>query len=516
MFNLLRSIPTLCFAVGGCFLSGCMCFIESLAEEGDMDAQYELGVRYIEGDGVEQSAEKAVEWFRKSAGQGYAAAQNHLGVCYENGDGVEQSAEKAVMWYRKAAEQGYALAQNNLGVCYYDGDGVEQSAQKAVQWFRKAVEQGCAAAQNNLGMCYDNGDGVGKSAAKAVVWYRKSAEQGYVIAQYNLGVCYANGEGVVKSAEEAVVWYRKAAEQGHALAQNNLGVCYYDGEGVGKSAEKAVVWFQKSAEQGNVFAQNNLGRCYDNGDGVERSAEKAVLWYRKAAEQDYALAQYNLGVCYYNGEGVAKSIENATVWIKKAAENGDENAKQFLKNTYAREMGERVFAFRQELDGVYGQFQKSWQLFCSKKDLTEETLVFSDMVSDLNSALYRISADGLPDDVGVLFENLKNMGRRLSSCEEDYALLVAKDKKLKEDNASGAAKMLTYQVLGLAAELLGGNGSQLMNTSTQVGVGNLVNAGSQYGEIEVGKKILYNKIDHTKNKLMKHWSELNEAMDRYR
>ena len=348
------------------------------------------------------------------------------------------------------------------------------------------------------------------------MWYRKSAEQGDANAQNRLGLCYANGEGVEKSAEQAVVWYRKSAEQGNAVAQYNLGWCYANGEGVEESAEKAVVWYRKSAEQGDAAALNNLGMCYYDGKGVEKSAEKAVQWFRKSAEQGYALAQNNLGMCYYNGEGVDQSIEKATTWIRKAAENGSEGAKKFLKNARAREMGERVFAFRQKLDGVYGQFQKEWKLFCSKEDFNEEALVFSDMVSDLNSALYRISADGLPEEVGALFENLKNMGRRLGSCEEDYVPLVAKDKKLKEDNASGAAKMLACQGAAVLVSLLGGNGNQLMNTSTQVGVGNVINAGSQYGEIEAGKKILYNKINHTKTRLMKCWSELDEAMDRYR
>ena len=54
-------------------------------------------------------------WYRKAAEQGDASAQYNLGVMYENGHGVEQDDEQAVFWYRKAAEQGYADAQYNLG-----------------------------------------------------------------------------------------------------------------------------------------------------------------------------------------------------------------------------------------------------------------------------------------------------------------------------------------------------------------------------------------------------------------
>ena len=38
--------------------------------------------------------------------QGDADAQFELGFCYANGKGVEQDQAEAVSWYRKAAEQG--------------------------------------------------------------------------------------------------------------------------------------------------------------------------------------------------------------------------------------------------------------------------------------------------------------------------------------------------------------------------------------------------------------------------
>ena len=76
----------------------------------------------------------------QKANQGDAEAQYNLGVAYYNGEGVEQSHSKAVYWYQKSAEQGDAEAQYNLGVAYYNGEGVEQSHSKAVYWLRKACE----------------------------------------------------------------------------------------------------------------------------------------------------------------------------------------------------------------------------------------------------------------------------------------------------------------------------------------------------------------------------------------
>src|SRR5918911_1031109 len=56
-----------------------------LAEAGDAPSQFNLGLMYLDGTGVPQNDEKAVEWFRRSADQGYAKAQGNLGALYATG-----------------------------------------------------------------------------------------------------------------------------------------------------------------------------------------------------------------------------------------------------------------------------------------------------------------------------------------------------------------------------------------------------------------------------------------------
>ena len=89
-----------------------------LAEQGDADAQTNLGAMYDNGTGVPQNYSEAVKWYRLAAEQGIATAQYNLGAMYANGEGVPQNDAEAVKWYRLAAEQGYADAQNNLGIMY--------------------------------------------------------------------------------------------------------------------------------------------------------------------------------------------------------------------------------------------------------------------------------------------------------------------------------------------------------------------------------------------------------------
>ncbi len=107
---------------------------------------YYNGVDFVIED-VLEGDKQAVKWFQKAAEQGQVDAQNNLGVMYSNGQGVLQDYEQAVEWYRKAAEQGYTSAQNNLGVMYQKGQGVLKDPKQAIKWYRRAAEEGEASAE---------------------------------------------------------------------------------------------------------------------------------------------------------------------------------------------------------------------------------------------------------------------------------------------------------------------------------------------------------------------------------
>ena len=77
---------------------------------------------------------EAVRLYRLSAEQGDAEAQSNLGFMYANGQGVPQNYKEAVKWYRLSAEQGYLLAQIDLGVMYEKGQGVPQDYVSAHMW----------------------------------------------------------------------------------------------------------------------------------------------------------------------------------------------------------------------------------------------------------------------------------------------------------------------------------------------------------------------------------------------
>ncbi|MFO7642063.1 MAG: serine/threonine-protein kinase, partial [Candidatus Competibacteraceae bacterium] len=95
--------------------------------------------------GVAQDDAEAVRWYRRAAEQGDAEAQANLGWMYLQGRGVAQDHAEAVRWYRQAAEQGFSKAQFNLGWMYAEDRGVAQDYAEAARWFRQAAAHGrCA------------------------------------------------------------------------------------------------------------------------------------------------------------------------------------------------------------------------------------------------------------------------------------------------------------------------------------------------------------------------------------
>jgi len=120
-----------------------------LADQGDGDAQYSLGVMHYTGQGVPHDHGEAMKWFRKAADQGIASAQHNLGFMYYNGQVVPEDYKEAVRWYRKSADQGNASAQSNLGVMYATGYGVPEDYVQAHMWFNLAAAQGYDKAKKN-------------------------------------------------------------------------------------------------------------------------------------------------------------------------------------------------------------------------------------------------------------------------------------------------------------------------------------------------------------------------------
>ena len=96
-----------------------------LAEQGNANAQYNLGIMYDIGNGVLQDFAEAAKWWLLSAEQGHAQAQRNLGLMYELGTGVLQDNVTAHMWLNIASANGNEQAgffRNKLGALMTGSD----------------------------------------------------------------------------------------------------------------------------------------------------------------------------------------------------------------------------------------------------------------------------------------------------------------------------------------------------------------------------------------------------------
>jgi len=88
--------------------------LRRLAEQGDADAQWQLGILYHDGDTVPKDDAMAVQWFEKAAEQGYVRAQSTLGAYYWAGRGVPPDLSKAYFWSQLALAQGDKDSKSRL------------------------------------------------------------------------------------------------------------------------------------------------------------------------------------------------------------------------------------------------------------------------------------------------------------------------------------------------------------------------------------------------------------------
>jgi hypothetical protein len=88
--------------------------LRQLADRGNPDAEWQLGVLYHDGDGVPKDDALAVQWFERAAEQGYVRAQSTLGAYYWAGRGVPQDFSKAYFWSQLALAQGDENSKSRL------------------------------------------------------------------------------------------------------------------------------------------------------------------------------------------------------------------------------------------------------------------------------------------------------------------------------------------------------------------------------------------------------------------
>ncbi len=226
---------------------------------------------YYGGNGKTKDYKKAFEYFEKAAKRDLVEAQYNLGIMYLNGFGCATSQDEAVKWFTRAAEQSDPDAQYLLGVMYRDGFGDTKNHYEAIEWLRKAAKQENADAQLDLGFMLLKYFPKSKYE-EAITYFKMAAEQGNISAQQYLGYLYC----LEKQYEEALKWSLAAAKMGDSKAQENIGRMYFYGQGVEQSYVQAYMWFTIASYDNNKFMQlveNQLSK-----KDIVQAKQMAIEW----------------------------------------------------------------------------------------------------------------------------------------------------------------------------------------------------------------------------------------------
>ena len=253
-------------------------WLKKAIKDGYWRAAYQYEDQYEDDAQKQSQIIDYLETVYRMHGDHAGEAANRIGLIYHG----QKNYVKQVEWYKKSAEEGYDWGMSNLGMCYRDGAGVQEDQEQAIAWFKKACElhgEVAGDAANGIGLIY-NKQG---NHVKKLEWYKKSAEEGYDWGMYNVACCYRDGEGVQEDREQAIAWFKKAYElHGDAAgdAANQIGLIYNKQGNDAKEFE----WMRNGAEEGFDWCMRNLGMCYQCGRGTRQDYEKAREWYQKAID----------------------------------------------------------------------------------------------------------------------------------------------------------------------------------------------------------------------------------------
>lgn len=204
---------------------------EALAQRGNAEASFNLGVLYEDGLGVNQDLPQALVHYETAAIGGSFKAQYRLGLLYFTGKKVPLDKVKAKRWLTKAAAEGdqdsieMLAILNGTNSSERDKEFLRAETAHASGNYLEAANIWQHLANDNdhisrtrLAWLYEKGLGVERNLTHAAKLFRQSAMNGDADAQYALAVMLQTGKGQTKNQQESKLWLQKAAKLGHQAA----------------------------------------------------------------------------------------------------------------------------------------------------------------------------------------------------------------------------------------------------------------------------------------------------------
>ena len=223
--------------------------------------------------------------WRKVAEQGDAEGLYYMGVYYGTGDVVSHDYKKSMEYYMEADHKGWLDATYQIGVYYFFGFGVEKDVYKALGYFERAAQKGHAEAAAWAGQIYERGiDGVKVNHKKAFNLYMIAASQGNEEAMWYVIQGYYLGQGTKKNLEKAVKWFEEADALDYHKIKMLWGTLLFN-QGGKEMLDKAHRLFLDACNNEVPFAFMMMAKMVAKGYGETDDPEKEMEeWLLKGAD----------------------------------------------------------------------------------------------------------------------------------------------------------------------------------------------------------------------------------------
>lgn len=218
--------PEACFVLGMAYCNGFskngielkpdfdrgMEWLRISSEKNQADAQWNLGdCYYVQGDYT-----TAFKWYKRSADQNNPMGIKRVGVRLMDGDGVEQNFSEAEKYIKKAKQMGLEDMDFILGKLYY----FQNRLDLAISIFEKTYSTDSEASRW-LGSCYAAkvAQGYTNSYQDALKYWKIAASSGELYGMFYTSLCYYEGLGCDKNYYEAVKLFQKILDSTNGSVQ---------------------------------------------------------------------------------------------------------------------------------------------------------------------------------------------------------------------------------------------------------------------------------------------------------
>jgi TPR repeat protein len=150
-----------------------------LSEQGDPNAQFQLGLMYAADLETNGNFHRAFDLLERAAKAGHARAAQELEILRQRGIDILEG-------LTCLAEQGETSAQLKLARNFATGTGVNVDSDLAVRWLWRAARAGDPEAAYHLGVARAVGAGVPRNRVEARMWLERAAAGGHPDARAEL------------------------------------------------------------------------------------------------------------------------------------------------------------------------------------------------------------------------------------------------------------------------------------------------------------------------------------------